>query len=116
MGSTRHDARSTLSHNHATAPANAGAVAAISARAAALSDSDEMRKRSVVIGGHRTSVSLETAFWAGLKEIADRRGVSVNRLVESIDSARATNLSSAIRVFVLQSYRDGSIGEPSKLS
>ena len=67
---------------------------------------DIMRKRSVVIAGHRTSVSLETAFWSGLKEIADQRGVSVNRLVESIDSERATNLSSAIRVFVLQCYRE----------
>jgi len=64
-----------------------------------------MRKRSVVISGHRTSVSLENAFWQGLKEIADDRGVSVNRLVESIDSGRATNLSSAIRVFVLQSFK-----------
>lgn len=69
-------------------------------------DGDErMRKRSVVIAGHRTSVSLENVFWSGLKEIADDRGVSVNRLVESIDSARATNLSSAIRVFVLRSYK-----------
>jgi len=66
---------------------------------------ETMRKRSVVIAGHRTSVSLETAFWAGLKEIADQRGVSVNHLVEVIDSARATNLSSAIRVFVLQQFR-----------
>ncbi|HLY54820.1 MAG TPA: ribbon-helix-helix domain-containing protein [Stellaceae bacterium] len=64
-----------------------------------------MRKRSVVIAGHRTSVSLENVFWSGLKSIADDRGMSVNRLVESIDSARATNLSSAIRVFVLQSYK-----------
>ncbi len=68
--------------------------------------SDAMRKRSVVIAGHRTSVSLETAFWAGLKEIADLRGISVNRLVESIDAQRATNLSSAIRVFVLQCFRE----------
>ncbi|GGF17618.1 hypothetical protein GCM10011611_24350 [Aliidongia dinghuensis] len=64
-----------------------------------------MRKRSVVIAGHRTSVSLETAFWAGLKEIAEQRGLSVNRLVETIDAARGTNLSSAIRVFVLQCYK-----------
>jgi predicted DNA-binding ribbon-helix-helix protein len=66
---------------------------------------ERMRKRSVVIAGHRTSVSLENVFWSGLKEIADDRGISVNRLVESIDSARATNLSSAIRVFVLQSFK-----------
>jgi predicted DNA-binding ribbon-helix-helix protein len=67
-----------------------------------------MRKRSVVIAGHRTSVSLENVFWSGLKEIADDRGVSVNRLVESIDSGRATNLSSAIRVFVLQNFKQDS--------
>ncbi len=72
----------------------------------ASADADAMRKRSVVISGHRTSVSLETAFWAGLKEIADRRKISVNRLVERIDSERATNLSSAIRVFVLQCYQE----------
>jgi predicted DNA-binding ribbon-helix-helix protein len=64
-----------------------------------------MRKRSVVISGHRTSVSLETAFWSGLKEIAVQRGLSVNRLVESVDSGRGSNLSSAIRVFVLQHYQ-----------
>jgi predicted DNA-binding ribbon-helix-helix protein len=71
---------------------------------------EAMRKRSVVIAGHRTSVSLETAFWTGLKEIAERRGLSVNRLVETIDAARATNLSSAIRVFVLKSYQDHGVG------
>jgi predicted DNA-binding ribbon-helix-helix protein len=68
-----------------------------------------MRKRSVVIAGHRTSVSLETAFWSGLKEIAEHRGISVNRLVETIDAARGTNLSSAIRVFVLQCYKDETV-------
>jgi predicted DNA-binding ribbon-helix-helix protein len=67
---------------------------------------EAMRKRSVVIAGHRTSVSLETAFWSSLKEIADRRGMSVNHLVETIDAARATNLSSAIRVFVLKCFKD----------
>ncbi len=71
---------------------------------------EAMRKRSVVIAGHRTSVSLETAFWLGLKEIADRRGISVNRLVETIDAARATNLSSAIRVFVLKSFKESTPG------
>jgi predicted DNA-binding ribbon-helix-helix protein len=68
-----------------------------------------MRKRSVVIAGHRTSVSLENVFWSGLKEIADERGLSVNRLVETIDATRGTNLSSAIRVFVLQSFKSVSL-------
>ncbi len=68
---------------------------------------ETMRKRSVVIAGHRTSVSLETAFWAGLKEIADHKAISVNRLVELIDADRVTNLSSAIRVYVLNTIRGG---------
>lgn len=72
-------------------------------------DAELMRKHSVVIAGHRTSVSLETAFWSGLKEIAEHRGISVNRLVETIDAARGTNLSSAIRVFVLQCYKDEAV-------
>lgn len=60
-----------------------------------------LRKRSVVIAGHKTSVSLEAAFWDGLGEIAAERGVSLNRLVAEIDRGRAGNLSSAIRVYVL---------------
>jgi predicted DNA-binding ribbon-helix-helix protein len=58
-------------------------------------------KRSVVIAGHRTSVSLEPEFWDALKAIAARRGVSAGRLIEEIDAGRTRNLSSAIRVFVL---------------
>ena len=60
-------------------------------------------KRSLVVAGHATSISLEDAFWSGLKEIAAARGRSVAALVAEIDDARAgTNLSSAIRVFVLE--------------
>ena len=58
-------------------------------------------KRSLLIDGHRTSVSLEDAFWRRLRAIAKRRGLSVNRLVAEIDRDRDTNLSSAIRLFVL---------------
>ena len=61
-----------------------------------------LRKRSVRIAGHATSVSLEEAFWSALKEIAARRGVSLNALVTEVDRGRAGNLSSALRVFVLQ--------------
>jgi len=68
-------------------------------------DPSEMRKRSVVIAGHRTSVSLENAFWHALKTIATGRGVTVNHLVTEIDRHRTGNLSSAIRLFVLDSYR-----------
>ena len=60
-----------------------------------------IRKRSVIIAGHRSSVSLEPEFWAALKDIAARRGVSINDLVTEIDKQRRDNLSSALRVFVL---------------
>ena len=66
-----------------------------------------IRKRSVNIAGHRTSVSLEDAFWRALKEIAERRGLSLNALIREIDAARSGNLSSAIRVFVLAERSGG---------
>lgn len=63
-------------------------------------------KRSIVIAGHKTSVSLEDAFWKGLKEIASTHDLTLSELVASIDSARTrNNLSSAIRLFVLDHYR-----------
>jgi predicted DNA-binding ribbon-helix-helix protein len=59
-------------------------------------------KRSIVIAGHKTSVSLEDAFWKGLKEIANERDMTLSELVAAIDSERQHgNLSSAIRLFVL---------------
>lgn len=64
-------------------------------------DALAIKKRSVVISGHRTSVSLENAFWYALKEIATAKGQTVNQLVTEIDSDRTGNLSSAIRVHVL---------------
>jgi predicted DNA-binding ribbon-helix-helix protein len=64
-------------------------------------------KRSIVIAGHKTSVSLEDAFWKGLKEIADQNEQTLSDLVASIDSQRKHgNLSSAIRLFVLDHYRE----------
>jgi predicted DNA-binding ribbon-helix-helix protein len=64
-------------------------------------------KRSVAIAGHKTSVSLEEAFWKSLKEIAKRQGVTLSALLAAIDSDRHYgNLSSAIRLFVLNFYRD----------
>ena len=64
-------------------------------------------KRSIVIAGHKTSVSLEDAFWKGLKEIAGERDATLSDLVASIDTARELgNLSSAIRLFVLDFYRN----------
>jgi predicted DNA-binding ribbon-helix-helix protein len=71
----------------------------------------EMRKRSVVIAGHRTSVSLENAFWNALKTIASARDLTVNQMVTEIDSHRSGNLSSAIRLFVLDSYRQRDTGQ-----
>ncbi len=63
-------------------------------------------KRSLTIAGHRTSVSLEQGFWDGLRDIARRRGQSVAKLVAEIDRGRgAGNLSSAIRMFVLDQAR-----------
>jgi len=62
-------------------------------------------KRSIVIAGHKTSVSLEDAFWEGLKEIAGERHMSSSDLVAAIDSERHGNLSSAIRLFVLDFHR-----------
>jgi predicted DNA-binding ribbon-helix-helix protein len=66
-------------------------------------------KRSIVIAGHKTSVSLEDAFWRGLKEIAAARNVTLSDLVATIDGGRRQgNLSSAIRLFVLEYYRSQS--------
>lgn len=65
----------------------------------------QLRRRSVVVAGHRTSVSLEEAFWETLKTISSNQNKSINQLVTEIDSQRAGNLSSAIRVFVLDWLR-----------
>jgi predicted DNA-binding ribbon-helix-helix protein len=63
-------------------------------------------KHSVVIAGHRTSVSLEDAFWRALKEIAALEGLSLAALVAQVDAGRGeANLSSALRVFVLEKTR-----------
>jgi predicted DNA-binding ribbon-helix-helix protein len=63
-------------------------------------------KRSIVIAGHKTSVSLEDDFWDALKEIAARRKATLSDLVASIDASRSQgNLSSAIRLFVLDHFR-----------
>lgn len=64
-----------------------------------------LKKRSIVIAGHATSVSLEPEFWDALREIAEARALSLNQLVAEIDQERAGNLSSAVRVFVLNAWR-----------
>ncbi len=66
-------------------------------------------KRSIVIAGHKTSVSLEDPFWQGLREIAVTRNMTLSDVVASIDTDRLEgNLSSAIRLFVLDYYRNQS--------
>jgi Uncharacterized protein related to arylsulfate sulfotransferase involved in siderophore biosynthesis len=63
-------------------------------------------KRSIVIGGHKTSVSLEDAFWSGLKEIAHGQHTTLSNTIAEIDRVRLqSNLSSAIRLFVLDRLR-----------
>ena len=63
-------------------------------------------KRSIIVGGHKTSVSLEEAFWNGVKEISGQRDMTLSELVGEIDSNRQQgNLSSAIRLFVLDYFR-----------
>ncbi|WP_342108024.1 ribbon-helix-helix domain-containing protein [Methylobacterium sp. SI9] len=65
-----------------------------------------LTKHSVMIAGHRTSVSLEDPFWTALREVAAARGQSVQALIGAIDAGRGgQNLSSAIRVFVLEAVR-----------
>jgi len=64
-----------------------------------------LRKRSVMVSGHATSVSLEQEFWEELQVIARAKGVSLNRLVSEVDRTRTGNLSSALRVFVLAALR-----------
>lgn len=65
------------------------------------------RKRSLTLQGHRTSVSLEDAFWKALQESAEARGMSINALVAEIDSARgiSAGLASAIRVYLFDEMR-----------
>ena len=69
-------------------------------------------KRSVLIAGRKTSVSLEEPFWSVMREISDKRGVTLNHLVSAIDSDRQqnSNLSSAIRLFVLDHYKKRALG------
>ena len=64
-------------------------------------------KRSIVLDGHKTSVSLEEAFWTELKNIARLQGLTLSKLVGAIDATRQrSNLSSAIRLFVLEHFQN----------
>lgn len=69
-----------------------------------------MRKRSVTIGRHRTSISLEDGFWDELTALAQARGLSLNALVAEIDHAKGVgNLSSALRLYVLAELKKRTI-------
>ncbi|HUJ98775.1 MAG TPA: ribbon-helix-helix domain-containing protein [Stellaceae bacterium] len=64
----------------------------------------------MMIAGHPTSLSLEQEFWEDLRELARRRGTSLNALVGAVDAERHGNLSSALRLFILDCYRRGELG------
>ncbi|UUX51787.1 ribbon-helix-helix domain-containing protein [Nisaea acidiphila] len=70
-------------------------------------DPSRLRKRTVTVSGHQTSISLEEAFWEALKAIAQRRALSINTLVSEVDAKRSGNLSSALRVYVLADLQAG---------
>jgi len=61
-----------------------------------------IKKRSITIAGHRTSITLEDVFWEALKDIAKKKSVSLAALIAEIDESRKTGLSSALRVYVMQ--------------
>ncbi len=75
-------------------------------RSAVKPSTSSIRKRSILVAGHKTSISLEDEFWDGLKKIAVARNAGLGALVSEIDSKRQHgNLSSAIRLFVLDFYQ-----------
>ena len=64
------------------------------------------RKRSLTLKGHRTSISLEDAFWQALRDVASRESKTLSELVEEVDATRGqAGLSSAIRLYILQHYQ-----------
>ena len=71
-----------------------------------------VKKRSVVVAGHRTSVSLERAFWEALRDLSQLQSKTINQLVSEIDASRDGNLSSAIRVYILGQARGGILPRP----
>ena len=69
-------------------------------------------KRSIIVDGHKTSITLEDAFWSSLKEIAQAQGATVAQTVTEIDKTRQrANLSSAVRLFVFDWVRNGQMGK-----
>ena len=74
-----------------------------------------MKKRSISIHGHRTSVSLEEPFWNNLRAIAAQRGLSLASLVQMIDKERNVGLSSALRLFVLAELTQNTAGHATNI-
>ncbi|MCB2091205.1 MAG: ribbon-helix-helix domain-containing protein [Alphaproteobacteria bacterium] len=68
-------------------------------------DDEILKKHSVFIAGHQTSITLENIFWRALKSIARKENKSLKTLITEIDETRTTNLSSAIRVFILKKLK-----------
>ena len=68
-----------------------------------------IKKRSVSLCGHKTSVSIEAIFWDSLKDIAEEKAITLRHLIETIDGNRTNNLSSALRVYVCEYYRRRSL-------
>ena len=64
-----------------------------------------MEKHSIMVFGHRTSFTLESEFWAELKEIAKSENITLSTLIERIDNGRTGHLSSAIRIYVLRTLK-----------
>jgi predicted DNA-binding ribbon-helix-helix protein len=64
------------------------------------------QKHSITVKGHRTSITLEQAFWDSLKEIATEKHVSISHLITEIDTDEPENLSSALRVYILNHYKN----------
>lgn len=64
-----------------------------------------MQKKSIQLTGHRTSISLEPEFWQALQQIAQQKNTSVRKLIIQIDNTRTSNLSSSLRVYILNKFR-----------
>jgi predicted DNA-binding ribbon-helix-helix protein len=65
----------------------------------------KLRKHSINLNGHATSITIEDPFWVCLKDIAKQQGISMNALIAKIDEENEGNLSSALRVFVLETLK-----------
>ena len=70
-----------------------------------------LHRRTVTVSGHRTSVALEPVFWDAITEIAEARGQTITSVIGEIDAGRPGNLSSALRVFVVEQLQSRNGGD-----